>query len=186
MSRGGLFSSLLGRRASTAPPPPPGTGDGSHGGGSLNGGGAPATPAGAYFDAAEAQAVAALQLEQQRRQEADAGTIKSLTSQVGDLEATVTQLQEAAAKVEQEARESLSVAHGSLESYEEVRKAESAERLYLRNVLLRYMETEDHTAMFPVVAMCLKLSADEVAKIRDRREERERAKGSAVSRFQFG
>ena len=33
----------------------------------------------------------------------------------------------------------------------------------------RYMETEDHEALFPVIAMCIRLSAEEVEAIRQKR-----------------
>ena len=103
-----------------------------------------------------------------------------------DLEAVVVALEGEAKAAKEEARASLSVANDTVEHDASTRRAQEAEQLYLRNVLLRYMETEDHTAMFPVVAMCLRLSKEEVSKIRERREERERAKGGAVRRFLFG
>ena len=65
-------------------------------------------------------------------------------------------------------------------------RAEEATTTYLRNVILRYMQSEDHEAMFPVVAMVLKLGADEVADIRERRERRERESRGAVRRLIFG
>ena len=49
------------------------------------------------------------------------------------------------------------------------RRVEEGERLYLRNVLQKYMETEDHETLFPVVATCLRLTPGEVDAIRERR-----------------
>ena len=69
---------------------------------------------------------------------------------------------------------------------DEAHQADASERLYLRNVLLRYMETEDHTAMFPVVAMCLRLTAQEVEAIHERRAKRERERRPAWRIGLFG
>jgi hypothetical protein len=61
-------------------------------------------------------------------------------------------------------REAESAARGSRESV-----IQAEEHAYLRNVLQRYMETEDHEALFPVIAMCIRLSAEEVEAIRQKR-----------------
>ena len=50
----------------------------------------------------------------------------------------------------------------------------------------RYMQTEDHEAMFPVVAMCLRLKPDEVDDIKMRRERRELDRRGTVRRLFFG
>jgi hypothetical protein len=142
------------------------------------------------------QSVQQQQQQQQQREEEQARTdeehartaIKVLSAQVCDLE-------EALAKVSAETHErvamgtELSAARASIEQSSLDREAEERERLYLRNVLQRYMETEDHETMFPVVAMCLRFTAEEVAAIRGRREQRERERRSAagaVRRLLFG
>ena len=60
----------------------------------------------------------------------------------------------------------------------------AAVQLYLRNVLLKYMETEDHETIFPVIAMCLRLTPEEVEALRERRERHNTAqRGGALRRL---
>ena len=47
-----------------------------------------------------------------------------------------------------------------------------AETMYLRNVLKKYMETEQHEALFPVIATCMHFSQAEVEEIIAGRERR--------------
>ena len=61
--------------------------------------------------------------------------------------------------------------------------AKAAEQLYLRNVLVKYMETEDHESMFPVVATLLHLTTSEVEAVARAKDERSR---SSLSRRLFG
>ena len=95
---------------------------------------------------------------------------------------------------EHASRARLESAHASLQSgsderraHDAQRAAEAAEHLYLRNVLLRWMENdpEDHEALFPVVAMCLKFTSEEVAAIHTRRERRMRERRGVAWRW-FG
>ena len=44
--------------------------------------------------------------------------------------------------------------------------------MYLRNVLKKYMETEHHEALFPVIATCMRFSQSEVDEIVSGRERR--------------
>ena len=57
------------------------------------------------------------------------------------------------------------------------------QRLYLRNILQRYMESEDHEALFPVVATCLQLTPEEVQAIRERRAQRQQRQAGLVRRL---
>ena len=76
-------------------------------------------------------------------------------------------------KLESEARR-LSATEKEMRSEAEKREAESGERLYLRNVILRYMENEDHHTMFPVIATCLKFTQEEVAGVAEKKAKREK------------
>jgi hypothetical protein len=44
--------------------------------------------------------------------------------------------------------------------------ARDAEEMYLRNVVKKYMETEQHEALFPVIATCMHFSQAEIDEIR--------------------
>lgn len=47
------------------------------------------------------------------------------------------------------------------------------ELLYLRNVIKRYMETEQHEALFPVIATCMRFTEEEVEAIKRDRARRQ-------------
>ena len=85
---------------------------------------------------------------------------------------------------EQDAIRSL---EAKLDAQQAEHDAQAREQLYLRNVILRYMETEDHEGLFPVVAMCLRLEPAEVESVRERRHRREAGHQRAGAlRFLFG
>ena len=50
--------------------------------------------------------------------------------------------------------------------------ARDAEEIYLRNVVKKYMETEQHEALFPVIATCMHFSQAEIDEILAGRERR--------------
>ena len=110
----------------------------------------------------------------------------SLVSELGALEAWLVD-QQAEAEAREAARVArLSAVERSKEEEAEQRRVEAADKLYLRNVLKRYMETEDHHTMFPVVAMLLKLTQEEVDDLAAKRAARERERGGVVRRLFFG
>ena len=115
----------------------------------------------------------------------DATAIQTLLAQVRDLDEEIACLLEVSARDQSSIRNHLESTQARLHqtdderrAQEAARTAEAGERLYLRNVLLRYMETEDHETMFPVLAMCLQFTADEVSAIARKRSERERRASS--------
>ena len=125
-----------------------------------------------------------------RARQSDLTAIATLSAQLGELDEQIARL-----TVHEERRrdDQLESAYASASAKEsetrakdEAHQADASERLYLRNVLLRYMETEDHTAMFPVVAMCLRLTAQEVEAIHERRAKRERERRPAWRIGLFG
>ena len=117
---------------------------------------------------------------------ADEACIRTLVSELGALEAWLVD-QQAEAEAREAARVArLSAVERSKEEEAEQRRVEAADKLYLRNVLKRYMETEDHHTMFPVVAMLLKLTQEEVDDLAAKRAARERERGGVVRRLFFG
>ena len=85
----------------------------------------------------------------------------------------------AALSAAQASLDALAAAQASLD---EQRRVEASEQTYLRNVLLKYMESEDHHTMFPVVATVLRFTHEEVMRIKERRERRESGRGGEVMR----
>ena len=116
---------------------------------------------------------------------ADSTAIETLVAAVQDCE-ILLQAQHAAAH-QREACLSRDQAAQAAYADEQARAeaARAEEHLYLRNVLIKYLADEDHHAMFPVVALCLKLTATEVDAIKERKAVREREHGSLVRRL-FG
>ena len=117
---------------------------------------------------------------------ADGAAIRTLVAELGELDGWLVDEQVKAEAHEAARVSSLSEAERSKEEEAEQRRVEAADRLYLRNVLVRYMETEDHHTMFPVVAMLLKLTQEEIADLAAKRAARERERGGVVRRLFFG
>jgi predicted DNA-binding ribbon-helix-helix protein len=119
---------------------------------------------------------------------ADGVAFGALLNQVRELEAgeALTKLEASALRAEvaslkqqqQQQRRAEPAAGGAVTS-----ARGDADWLYLRNVILKYMETEDHHSMFPVVATLLHLTASEVTTVARAREERA---SQRVSKGWFG
>jgi hypothetical protein len=135
------------------------------------------------------QSQQALLKELEARALADGVAFGALLNQVRELEAgeALTKLEASALRAE--------VASLKQQQQQQQRRAEpaaagavtsargDADWLYLRNVILKYMETEDHHSMFPVVATLLHLTASEVTTVARAREERA---SQRVSKGWFG
>ena len=158
-TRGGLLSSLVGRKRAPV--------------------GAP--------EIDKASAEMALELASKAQilsRQSDTVAIRTLVDQIGALDdhlSECTRLYEAAqlasvTKVD-EIMASMTEQDRARHELDEARKAEDGTRLYIRNVLLRYMENEDHETMFPVIATCMRFTPEEVSGIHDRRAEREKRRG---------
>lgn len=65
---------------------------------------------------------------------------------------------------------SLSQSVGEVEAQQ---TANDGDMCYLRNVMKRYMETEDHEALFPVIATCMRFSPEEVEQLHANRLRRQ-------------
>ena len=135
------------------------------------------------------QSQQALLKELEARALADGVACGALLNQVRELEAgeSLTKLELSALRAEvarlqqqqqQQQRRAEPAATGAVTS-----ARSDADWLYLRNVILKYMETEDHHSMFPVVATLLHLTASEVTTVARAREERA---SQRVSKGWFG
>ena len=133
------------------------------------------------------QSQQALLKELEARALADGVACGALLNQVRELEAgeALTKLEASALRAEvarlkqqQQQRRAEPAATGAVTS-----ARSDADWLYLRNVILKYMETEDHHSMFPVVATLLHLTASEVTTVARAREERA---SQRVSKGWFG
>ena len=137
------------------------------------------------------QSQQALLKELEARALADGVACGALLNQVRELEAgeALTKLEASALRAEvarlkqhqqhqQQQRRAEPAAAGAVTS-----ARGDADWLYLRNVILKYMETEDHHSMFPVVATLLHLTASEVTTVARAREERA---SQRVSKGWFG
>ena len=116
---------------------------------------------------------------QSHARHAERTAIRTLSVQLGELDDELAMLR---ARWESDSSR-LESAHATIGAKDEAsrardaeRAAEAADRLYLRNVLLRYLETEDMHTMFPVIATVLRFTEAEVASIVQKKEERERPK----------
>ena len=136
------------------------------------------------------QSQQALLKELEARALADGVACGALLNQVRELEAgeALTKLELSALRAEvarlqqqqqqQQQRRAEPAATGAVTS-----ARSDADWLYLRNVILKYMETEDHHSMFPVVATLLHLTASEVTTVARARDERA---SQRVSKGWFG
>ena len=137
------------------------------------------------------QSQQALLKELEARALADGVACGALLNQVRELEAgeALTKLEASALRAEvarlkqqqqqqQQQRRAEPAAAGAVTS-----ARSDADWLYLRNVILKYMETEDHHSMFPVVATLLHLTASEVTTVARARDERA---SQRVSKGWFG
>ena len=97
----------------------------------------------------------------------------------------VARMAQQAAQLEEQLARKAEQQQQGLQAAEEVQQADQMRQVHLRNIILKYMETEDHHSMFPVIATLLNLQPDEVAALRERREAREQARKGTLRRF-FG
>lgn len=142
-------------------------------------------------ETAEQRAIELSAKAQTRARADDAIAIRTLCTQLGELDEQLAssllrarrEAAEQAASLA-EAEDRLSGAQSRLSQTARAHDEEGAQRLamageqqYLRAVLLKYMESEDHEALFPVVAMVLKFTPEEVDGIHGRRMQRATRRG---------